>query len=89
MAVESTEETVREVALAKGLSFPVILGTPELATRFGDLLAVPTTLVFDREGKALGQFLGAPPDLHEEIEALLVRALGKPASSGAPAGESR
>ena len=41
------------------------MGTPALAAAFGDVVAVPTMFVFDREGKTASVFYGAPPDLHD------------------------
>jgi len=47
------------------------MGTPEMARAFGDVSAVPTLFVFDREGKTRGAFYGAPPGLHTEVEEAL------------------
>ena len=35
---------------------------------FGDVVGVPTLLIFDSSGKAAGALYGAPPNLHEKIE---------------------
>ena len=51
------------------------MGTPELVRAFGDVSAVPTLLVFDREGRSAGAFYGAPPGLHAEAEAKLAHLL--------------
>ncbi len=77
IAVESLESEVRSVAEASELVFPVVIGDPELATRFGDILAVPTFFVFDRDGNALGAVYGAPRDLHEQLEGIVRGALGQ------------
>ena len=45
------------------------MGTPEIARAFGDVSAVPTLLLFDRDGPLRGAFYGAPPTLHAEAEA--------------------
>jgi hypothetical protein len=47
------------------------MGTPDTVRAFGDVSAVPTLLVFDREGRTAGAFYGAPPTLHAEAEAKL------------------
>jgi thiol-disulfide isomerase/thioredoxin len=74
-AVESEEKDVRELAPKVAAGLPVAIGTPELALKFGNLLAVPTLLLFDGDGKARAAFYGAPPDLHERVEKAMA-ALG-------------
>ena len=66
VAVESEEAEVR--AMVKELALPVrfVLGTPELAQAFGDISAVPSLFVFDKDGGGAARFLGAPPTLHAE-----------------------
>jgi len=83
IAVESEEEDVRRIAAE--LSIPVrwAVGTPEVARAFGDVSAVPTLLLFDRQGRAAGTFYGAPPGLHEAAE----KAIAAAATAG-PAGGS-
>jgi thiol-disulfide isomerase/thioredoxin len=80
VAVESDEAAVRTLWGELAPPFAWALGTPDLARAFGDVSAVPTLLLFDREGHAQGSFFGAPPGLHEEVEtalAALVRG-GRP-----------
>lgn len=71
IAVESREEDIRGIVERMDLSLQVVLGTPELARSFGDLTAVPTMFVFDREGKLVKSIFGAPPGLYDEIDALV------------------
>jgi thiol-disulfide isomerase/thioredoxin len=71
VAVESEEKDVRELVPKVAAGLPVVIGTPELAMKFGNILAVPTLLLFDGEGKARAAFYGAPPDLHEQVEKAL------------------
>ena len=70
-AVESEEKDVRELASKVAAGLPVAIGTPEIAMKFGNLLAVPTLFLFDGEGKARAVFYGAPPDLHEKVREAL------------------
>lgn len=80
IAVESPEADVRKLAGELGiLGVPLVwtMGTPELVRAFGDVSAVPTLLVFDREGRAAGAYYGAPPGLHAEAEAQLAALLGQ------------
>ena len=71
LAVESPEADVRELVESRGSDVHWALGTPELASAFGDVVAVPTLLVFGREGKKVSTFYGAPPNLHARVEALI------------------
>ena len=75
-AIESDEADVRRIRDELGLDLRVAMGTPEMARAFGDLSALPTLFVFDRDGKTRGSFFGAPPGLHDEVEQAL--ALGAP-----------
>ncbi len=34
---------------------------------FGGVMAVPTLIVYDQQGRAASVFYGAPPDLHERV----------------------
>ena len=67
VAIESEEAAVRK--LTGELKLPVhwVMGTPDLARSFGDISAVPTLFVFDRDGKTAGAFYGAPPTLHADV----------------------
>jgi len=76
-ALESDEVDVRRIRDELGLELRVAMGTPEMARVFGDLSAVPTLFVFDRQGRTLGSFFGAPPGLHAEVE----QALGSSVSN--------
>jgi hypothetical protein len=75
IAVESEEADVRKLAADLGLPFRWAMGTPEVARAFGDVSAVPTLLVFGRQGRAAGAFYGAPPSLHAEAEAKIAAVL--------------
>lgn len=65
-AVESEEQDVR-ARTAKLEGVRVALGSPEIASAFGDLLAVPTLYLFSPEGKLAATFYGSPPDLHDRV----------------------
>ena len=75
VAVQSEEPNVRKLAEELKLPLTWAMGTPELTQAFGDISAVPTLFLFDREGKAAGAFYGAPPTLHGEAEARLAALL--------------
>jgi thiol-disulfide isomerase/thioredoxin len=67
VAVESEEKDVRSAAAAFPSAMTVGLGSPEIARAFGDLTAVPTTFVADREGKIVSVVYGSPPDVEERL----------------------
>jgi thiol-disulfide isomerase/thioredoxin len=75
IAVESEEADVRKLAADLALPVRWAMGTPEVARAFGDVSAVPTLLLFDRQGRAAGAFYGAPPGLHAEAEARVASLL--------------
>ncbi len=75
LAVESEEEAVREMAPPDASGTRVVLAGTELADAFGGVMAVPTLMVFDRQGKLASVFYGAPPDLQARVEAVLAELL--------------
>jgi thiol-disulfide isomerase/thioredoxin len=75
LAVESEESKVRKLTGELGLPLIWAMGTPEIVRAFGDVSAVPTLLLFDREGRFVKAFYGAPPSLHAEAEAALASLL--------------
>jgi len=71
LAVESDEPGVRAVMKELGAPITWAMATPALARKFGDISAVPTLFVFDRDGRTRSVHYGAPPELHAEVEAEL------------------
>jgi thiol-disulfide isomerase/thioredoxin len=71
LAIESEEAKVRKLVGELGLPLTWAIGTPEIVRNFGDVSAVPTLFVYDRQGRPAGAFYGAPPTLHDEAEAKL------------------
>jgi thiol-disulfide isomerase/thioredoxin len=72
IAVSSAEAEVRKLlAEIEGGPSDAILGSDDLVSRFGPVLAVPTLMVFGPDGMTLQVFYGAPPDLHERVRAIL------------------
>jgi cytochrome c biogenesis protein CcmG, thiol:disulfide interchange protein DsbE len=70
-ALESDESDVRRVAAGIAAPLRWAMGSPELARAFGDVSAMPTLLLFDGQGRRVASFYGAPPGLHDEVEATL------------------
>jgi thiol-disulfide isomerase/thioredoxin len=71
LAIESEEAGVRKVAGEMKLPLTWAMGSPEVARAFGDVSAVPTLFLFDREGRTASVLYGAPPTLHAEAQASL------------------
>ncbi|HSR69195.1 MAG TPA: TlpA disulfide reductase family protein [Acidobacteriota bacterium] len=68
LAVESPAQDVADFPHKVGR---VAMATPELIRLFGDVTAVPTLFVFDRQGRTAKVFYGAPEGLHEQVESLV------------------
>ena len=65
-----------EIVLATiNARYHVVQGTAEIISRFGDVAAVPKLFVFGRDGARLQTFYGAPPDLHDRIDAVVEKAI--------------
>jgi len=71
LAVQSDEAQVRKLVGELNLPLTWAIGTPEIVRAYGDVSAVPTLLVFDRQGRAAASYFGAPPTLHKEAETKL------------------
>jgi thiol-disulfide isomerase/thioredoxin len=67
IAVESEEANIRSIVQSMNLGYPIAMASPQTTAQFGDIVAVPTLFVFDRNGKTVSVFYGAPPDLHEQV----------------------
>jgi thiol-disulfide isomerase/thioredoxin len=74
IAVESEEVNIRSMVASMNLGYPIAMGSPQVALLFGDIVSVPTLFVFDRTGKTVKVFYGAPPDLHEEVAKAIAAA---------------
>jgi len=71
LAVESPEDEVRATAGSLSPEIRWAISDGKTARAFGDVVAVPTMLLFDRSGKTVRALYGAPPDLHQEAEKTL------------------
>jgi cytochrome c biogenesis protein CcmG, thiol:disulfide interchange protein DsbE len=74
-ALESDEADVRKLASELKLPFRWAMRSPEVLRAFGDVSAVPTLLVFDKNGRHAGAFYGSTPTLHGEADAQIARLL--------------
>ena len=71
LAVESPEDKIRSTVAAIPGHIHWAIPDAKTASDFGDVVAVPTLLVFDASGRTAGAMYGAPPDLHQKVEATL------------------
>lgn len=71
LAVESPEAATREAVRKLDRRIRFAMADAPTATAFGDVAAVPTLFLFDAAGKTARIFYGAPPSLHEEVEAMV------------------
>jgi thiol-disulfide isomerase/thioredoxin len=67
LAVQSEEDQVRDMVTNSGDGMRVAMASLETTEAFGNVMAVPTLIVFDQQGQASSVFYGAPPDLHERV----------------------
>jgi thiol-disulfide isomerase/thioredoxin len=74
IAVDSKPEDVTAVVAALKPNYRIVIGTPEVIKAFGAVAAVPKLIVYDRQGRRSKVLYGAPPDLHEQIEAAVKAA---------------
>ncbi|HEY8019603.1 MAG TPA: TlpA disulfide reductase family protein [Thermoanaerobaculia bacterium] len=78
IAIQSDEPAVRRLTAPMALPYHLVLGSGELATRFGDITSVPTMWVFDGGGRTVSAVYGAPEDLHARVGRTLASLLGPP-----------
>ena len=71
LAVESELAAVQKVTNAMQPPARVAMASTELVQAFGGIPAVPMMFIADASGKVARVFYGAPPDLHEQIDAEL------------------
>ena len=50
-----------------GEGMRVAMASLAITEAFGGVMAVPTLIVYDQQGRAASVFYGAPPDLHERV----------------------
>ena len=75
LALESEESNVRKLAAEMSLPVTWAMGSAEVARAFGDVSAVPTLFLFDREGRTASVLYGAPPTLHADAQTRLASLL--------------
>ncbi len=66
-------EKVQAFARQNGMNYPVLLGTDDVAMRYGGIEGIPTTFIIDRGGRIVNRLEGYRPRsvFEEEIRKLL------------------
>ena len=56
-----------------GINYPIVLGNIEVSSAYGNIQAIPTTFIIDKEGNIINKHIGLAPKstLVEEINLLL------------------
>ena len=52
------QDKVEAFARENGMNYPVLIGSDEIARRYGGIDGIPTTFIIDRKGKFVGRFEG-------------------------------
>ena len=74
IAVDSAPEDVTKLVAAMKPNYRIVMGTPVVIKAFGAVAAVPKLLIYDSSGRRAKVLYGAPPDLHEQIDAAVKQA---------------
>jgi thiol-disulfide isomerase/thioredoxin len=67
LAVESPEDKIRSAAGSLSPDLRVAIADAPTVEAFGNITSVPTLFLFDRSGKTVRVFYGAPPDLYVQV----------------------
>ncbi len=70
---EEGAEVVRPFVADNGMTYPVVLGSDEVAEAFGGVVGFPTTFLVDRYGKVVDSWVGVIPRrvLEEKVRTLV------------------
>ena len=74
IAVDSAAEDVTTLVATMKPNYRIVMGTPDVIKAFGAVAAVPKLLIYDSNGRRAKVLYGAPPDLHEQIDAAVKQA---------------
>lgn len=55
------------------MDYPIVLGNDEIASKFGGLIGLPTSVLISRDGKVIKRYIGLvnQKDLEKEIQSQL------------------
>ncbi|PWU09976.1 MAG: peptide-methionine (R)-S-oxide reductase [Verrucomicrobia bacterium] len=77
---------VRNFVREFGINYPIVMGNQETAAQYGNIQALPTTIVLDRQQNIVAKYVGftEPSIIENKVKSLLgakVQPVGKPAAS--------
>jgi cytochrome c biogenesis protein CcmG/thiol:disulfide interchange protein DsbE len=69
----STRDDLRPFIDKYKINYPIVMGTTEVVVAYGNIQAIPTSFVIDREGKILSKHIGLVPKstIVQEINSLI------------------
>jgi len=75
ISMDDDEPPVRQFQQQFKMNYPVALGNPKLADRYGGILGLPITFVIDRNGQIAARHVGAtePSVIATEVQKLLAQ----------------
>jgi peroxiredoxin len=87
VSMDDSEPPVRQFQQQYKMNYPVALGNPKLADRYGGILGLPITFVIDRNGQITARHVGATEAsvIEAEVRKLLAQSQSQP-FSGVPSG---
>lgn len=68
VSLDDNPEVVASFAKAKGINYPIVMGTQEVAQAYGGIEAIPTTFVIDTNGNVVAQHQGYTDKAEFEAE---------------------
>ena len=74
IAINDTAQKVRSYASEQELNFPLLMGDDEVREDYGNVTAIPTSFVIDKQGMVRYTYVGTPSDLlvfQQHVEELL------------------
>ncbi len=74
IAINDTAEKVRSYAEKEELNFPLLMGDDRVQKDYGNVTAIPTSFVIDKQGIVRYAYVGTPPDMldfQKHVEELL------------------
>lgn len=72
---QKSPQYVQKFVQAHGMNYTVVMADDEAVAAFGNIDAIPTTFLINRDGRIINAKTGAVP--HEEYEKIVQQALGK------------
>jgi cytochrome c biogenesis protein CcmG/thiol:disulfide interchange protein DsbE len=69
---------VKDFAREFRIQYPIVMGDEKVAESFGGIIGLPTTFIFDRDGKTAKKYIGLPPadDMSKIVKDLVAGVAG-------------